>query len=235
MRHILWHVFVTIVILGLLAVFAPCAQAGPPLICWPFDIGNAHSLPWGGSGWHDSLAEYNLNHLADDTLALLAPQTPVLVRMETLRRAVIYASKDAQAARDLFARIAARAGESQKAGKSEAALYRFDYGYLIEAYKQVRLANLLQDGTERDGYGYEVAKNALASRGDDAEMEFGAALIASSESNTRELGRRHLEKAAAGASEGSLLAKNLVTHCHLVGVQASSLAGLRQQMAASKN
>lgn len=69
------------------------ALAGPPLVCFPFDIGAARSLPMGTHGWESIDPTYDVSRLVDDTLALLAPETPVLVRMETLRRATIYASK----------------------------------------------------------------------------------------------------------------------------------------------
>ena len=75
-----------------LAVAAP-ALAGPPLLCHPFDIGTAQSLPWDGTkGWFQGRADYRLEQLVPDTEAILQPGTPVLVRMETLRRAAIYAS-----------------------------------------------------------------------------------------------------------------------------------------------
>src|SRR5688572_26993758 len=72
------------------------AFAGPPLLCHPFDIGTAQSLPWdGASSWFDKNQNYDLGKLADDTVRLLTPTTPVIVRMETLRRAAIYAADDA--------------------------------------------------------------------------------------------------------------------------------------------
>src|SRR5262245_38932567 len=66
------------------------AFAGPPLICHPFEIGNARSLPWNGPEWRAVKKDYNINRLVDDTLGLLTPETPVLVRMETIRRATVY-------------------------------------------------------------------------------------------------------------------------------------------------
>ncbi len=67
------------------------ALAGPPLICHPIEIGNAKSLAWSGPNWRDVKKDYDLNNLVADTLALLQPETPVLERMETLRRATVYA------------------------------------------------------------------------------------------------------------------------------------------------
>src|SRR6202048_1030313 len=72
-----------------LLIAAP-AVAGPPLICHAVDIGAAESLSWTSSGWNLSGQEnYDVSHLVPDTLALLGPSTPVLVRMETLRRATL--------------------------------------------------------------------------------------------------------------------------------------------------
>src|SRR6185436_10451411 len=104
-------------VLSLLTVFSPAAHAGPPLLCHPFEIGKAASLPWTGPEWQGMKATYDINRLVDDTTALLTPQTPVLVRMETLRRAAVYAvwkteSKgggDLRVARELLARFEARA------------------------------------------------------------------------------------------------------------------------------
>ena len=71
------------------AVSTP-ALAGPPLLCHPFDIGAAASLPWDGAGgWFQGKSDYQLNRLVADTEAIPQPGTPVIVRRETLRRAAI--------------------------------------------------------------------------------------------------------------------------------------------------
>ena len=57
-------------------------------------------LPWDGTNaWWQGRADYNLQNLVADTEALLTPSTPVIVRMETLRRAALYASLDEQGRR----------------------------------------------------------------------------------------------------------------------------------------
>src|SRR5438105_4489844 len=83
------------------------AQAGPPLICHPYNIGEAKSLPWGqdGANWDNPDPHFNVQQLNADTLKLLNDSTPVLVRMETLRRATIYGEKDHRAAADLLASL----------------------------------------------------------------------------------------------------------------------------------
>src|ERR1700758_911286 len=91
------------------------AVAGPPLICHSIDIGSAQSLPWSSSGWNLSGQEtYNLDNLVQDTLALLGPSTRVLVRMETLRRATLYAQQRSPIAKELLFRLEARPRENPK-------------------------------------------------------------------------------------------------------------------------
>src|SRR5262249_104478 len=97
--------------------FQQIVVAGPPLICHPYAIGNAKSLPWGGTEWRAVKSDYDLNRLVEDTLALLTPETPLIVRMETLRRATVYAVwakrdkevgyqvKDVKIADDLLTRL----------------------------------------------------------------------------------------------------------------------------------
>src|SRR5207302_10108101 len=91
-------------------LLAGSASAGPPLICHAFEIGQAKSLPLASRSWNLSGSEnYDTRNLAKDTLEILVPDTPVLVRMETLRRATLYARKDTVAAKELLALLYARA------------------------------------------------------------------------------------------------------------------------------
>jgi hypothetical protein len=118
---------------GLLA--AP-AWAGPPLICQKIETGNAKSLPWkDGPNWNGVDASYPLGRLLPDTLALLAPDTPVAVRMETMRRAAIYAARSTKLAAEMTARLTARVLDAEAAGKSEPMAW-FDAGYWVETLRQ---------------------------------------------------------------------------------------------------
>jgi len=110
------------------------ALAGPPLLCFPFDIGTARSLPMGTGGWRAIDPSYDVTRLVDDTVALLTPETPVIVRMETLRRATVYASADAGVAEALLKALQARAAVPT----ADAPLAVFDFGYLVETYKQAK-------------------------------------------------------------------------------------------------
>src|SRR3989454_6182365 len=215
--------------------FANVAQAGPPLICHAFQIGKAKSLPWISEGWNLSGSEnFDTKDLAKATLEILTPDTPVLVRMETLRRATLYARKDPIAAKELLARLHARATSPESTGHPDALAW-FDVGYLAETYKQWLGQNLphMTDGMRMDPNpaaavdGYALVKKALALRvtalhGDDPQMEFAAALITLS--GPQDEHRQHAQKAIAGAKTDSLLAQNLATH--FMGQQSQTVSEL---------
>ena len=142
------------------------ALAGPPLLCFPFDIGTARSLPMGTGNWHATDPAYNVAaHLVDDTLALLTPQTPVLVRMETLRRATIYASTDAAVADALLQALQARAAKPT----ADAPLAVFDFGYLVETYREAKPVYRAIPAVDRIN-GYQLVLKAHAIARDDRMM-----------------------------------------------------------------
>jgi hypothetical protein len=58
--------------------------------------------------------------------------------------------------------------------------------------------------------GYAMIKKAIALRGEDAQMEFAAALVTLS--GPRDEHAQHAQKALAGAKTDALLAQNLATH-----------------------
>src|SRR5437899_4390791 len=176
-------------LIAALLCLAPVAHAGPPLICHTIEIGQAKSLPWVSHSWNLSGGEtYDTKNLVRDTLEILAPDTPVLVRMETLRRATLYARKDPVAAKELHARLQARAATAVFSGHPDALAW-FDIGYLAETYKQWIGQNLphMTDGMRIDPNpaagvdGYAMVKKAIALRKadlhGDSQMEFAAALI----------------------------------------------------------
>jgi hypothetical protein len=224
-----------IALVAALLSFASIAQAGPPLICHSIEIGQAKSLPWISHSWNLRGGEnYDTKNLVKDTLEILAPDTLVLVRMETLRRATLYARKDPVAAKELLARLHARATSAESAGKPDALAW-FDAGYLVETYKQWLGQNLphMTDGMRMDPNpaagvdGYALVKKAMALRGaalhgDDAQMEFAAALITLS--GPQEAHRQHAEKAIAGAKADALLAQNLATH--FIGPKTETMSDL---------
>jgi hypothetical protein len=201
-------------ILAALFFLATSAQAGPPLICHSIEIGQAKSLPWTNHGWNSGSESYDLKNLAADTLSILDSNAPVLVRMETLRRATLYARRDPQAARELFTKVFARAAAAENPGHPDALAW-FDAGYLAECYKQWIGKNMphMTDNLPMDSNpaanldGYAMVKKAIALRGQDPQMEFAAALITLE--GTQADHEQHVLKATAGAKDDPLLAQNL--------------------------
>lgn len=185
------------------------AQAGPPLICHPYNIGDAKSLPWGdGNNWDNPDPSYNVKNLGNDTLAILDTGAPILVRMETMRRAVIYGGADYNAARELLAQLKTREIAAEKSAKPAAAAY-FDYGYFLSSLKQVQEWKYKEDMTGGiDGYAF--VQKALAIDPDSAEMHFAAAIMASSPPRPSDR-EEHLRKARAARND-ALLAQNLSSH-----------------------
>jgi hypothetical protein len=224
---------IIVVTLGLSAL----AQAGPPLICHAIQIGEAKSLPWTDEG-QSGAKDYDVKNLVGDTLTILAPGTPVLVRMETLRRATIYARKDPQAAKELLTRLYSRATSAESAGRPDALAW-FDAGYLVECYREWLGQNLphMTDGlplnpnpaTGLDGYAW--VKKAISLKGSDPQMEFAAALI-TLEGPERDH-EAHLQRAMAGAKGDLLLARNLSSH--FVGKNSPTMAELLEGPSKAKN
>jgi hypothetical protein len=193
------------VALGIAAVlgFSTLALAGPPMICHPIAIGQARSLPWVDLNYRKGSGDFDLNNLTKDTLAILDSDTSVLVHMETLRRATIYARQDSQAAKELIVRLHARAEQSD--ATSRGALALFDFGYLAETYKQWMGRGEPNPASGLDGYG--LVQKSIRQRGADAEMEFAAALITMSGPEADH--NDHVQKTIAGAKGDPLLAQNL--------------------------
>jgi hypothetical protein len=183
--------------------------AGPPLVCHMFDIGNAKSLPWVSNGWNLTGTEnYNTKNLPSDTIAILNSDSSVLVHMETLRRATLYARKDPFAAKELFTKLMARAEAT--GDSAQVALAIFDAGYLAEAYKQWMGKD--EPNPARGFDGYALVMKAIRARSNDAQMEFAAALIALQGHADEQ--QSHATKAITGAKNDPLLARNLAAPFH---------------------
>jgi hypothetical protein len=187
-------------------------------------------LPWINHGWNLTGGEnYDVKGLVSDTLAILDSSAPVLVRMETLRRATLYARQDPQIARELLTKLFARAKAAENAGHPDAVAL-FDAGYLAECYKQWIGKNLppMTDNLPMDPNpganldGYALVKEALSLRGQDPEMEFAAALITLESQQVEH--QEHVQKATAGAKDDRLLAQNL--NCRFLGAGGMTVAEL---------
>lgn len=191
---------------GLVVALAGAAEAGPPLICHPFTTGPATLLPWdtAASGWNSPDRAYDVTNLKADMLRLLTAEAPVIVRMENIRRAAIYAARDARVAADLLSAVLTRA--QADAGKGASPLAWFDAGYLIETYRQAGPA-LRRDMLPANLDGYSMVKKALLLTNNNPEMEFAASLMKSGATAAE-----HRRRAEAAVTSGSLLAANLANH-----------------------
>jgi hypothetical protein len=201
------------IVTATLAIAAP-VFAGPPLLCFPFEIGGAKTLPMKGTDWKSVDPKYDVSHLTADTLALLTPATPVVARMETIRRATIYASAHSQQAAELLAALQERAAAKTASGGSAV----FDFGYLVETYKQAAYMFSSPVNGLSGIDGYQLVMKAAALHNDPA-MEFGAAVIAqgSADAALRAEYRRHLDKAIAAAKSDATLNANITKHFRNTG------------------
>ena len=186
-------------------------HAGTPLICHPYAIGNAKSLP--GGDWKGTDPTYDGANLVRDTLALLTPDTPVIVRMETLRRAAIYATanmrgwtkstpytiEDRKIAGDLLDQLRARTASATDRSRG---LALFDLGFFTETLRQTNLDPVLN--------GYDLLLKVAELRPNDPDVQFALAL-ASSWPKRKEYAT-HMAQVSAGAKPGTLLAANLQSH-----------------------
>ena len=141
------HLFGALVVMML--AFASPALAGPPLICHPFDTAGGDAASPGATARDGTrrIASYDVKKLPAEVARLLDTDSPVLTRMENLRRATIYAMKDPQVAHQLLTVVMGRALTPR--GSAQA---WFDAGYLIESYKQaVASARAQRVVVERQG------------------------------------------------------------------------------------
>lgn len=173
MRTSKWFLSQVLASLVLALVPASSAEAGPELICRPFDAGTAPQLAWGrGPGWNTPDPTYDAGRLTADMLRLLSADAPILARMENMRRATIYATKNPRAAADLLAALLDRTTRAP-----HDPLAWFDAGYLIESYRQASgyaRRDMVADAA-RDGYA--LVSRAIALAGSNPAMEFAASLM----------------------------------------------------------
>jgi hypothetical protein len=188
-------------------VLASPALAGPPLLCFPFDTGGAKTLPMKSADWKAIDTKYDVSHLTADTVALLTPSNPVVARMETIRRATIYASTHPQVANELLATLQARAAIDPATAASAV----FDFGYLVETYKQASF--MFSSPVKGLGAidGYQLVLEAAALQNDPA-MQFASAVITQGQAERRAEYHDHLQRAIAGAKHDAALNASLTKH-----------------------
>ena len=202
-------------------VLSATALAGPPLICHPFITGDEPSLPWGSdkTTWNSPDPKYDTTKLVPDTLRLLDSSQAVLPRMETLRRAAIYAGKNNALALELSSRLLARALAAELKGQSNG-LALFDAGYFIESMKQ--LSHITKNASFASLDGYDLARRSLPGIADKPSAEYALGLIQSATAWPND----HIRRAAAAAQPGTPLAQNLLGH-----YQNQSLADVKRTLA----
>jgi hypothetical protein len=196
-----------LIVTAAVLLLARPALAGPPLLCFPYEIGDATSLPMGTGGWQAVDRRYDISHLVPDTLALLTPETPIITRMETLRRATVYASKSATVASALLDTLQARASRPSP----DVALAVFDFGYLVETYKQANFLTGSQIKSAQHIDGYSLVQKALALNGNPA-MEFALLVMAVDKSHGVDELRTRAAAATAAARTDLSVKLNLTTH-----------------------
>lgn len=199
----------TLIALVAVTCFATPALAGPPLICIPFEVEGGKLIAWGtGSGWNTPHPSYDIKRLVADTTTNLTTDTPILTRMENLRRATIYAMRDPQIAHELLKTVMNRALATTTDSRAW-----FDAGYLIESYRQaihlrgdrkpaLRTWAAVDETIRVDGYNW--VKKAMAMSPPSAEIEFAASLMTDGS-----VAAAHRAKAVAASAKGSLVARNI--------------------------
>jgi hypothetical protein len=193
-----------LVLLSLVA--ARTASAGLfPLLWNQLDIGTAQSLPWGGEPRQERRG-YDTSALVADTEALLAADVPVIVRMETLRRAAFYAMRDQGLARTLLTRLVDRAVASKRADQPDA-MALFDAGYAAALFTEVDRMTDSRIVSKVDGYAMILASIDL--RPADAGLHFAAARVRYSQGQRGGETAVHEAAVHGAAPREPLLARNL--------------------------
>lgn len=196
-----------------------------PLIEWPLATGEGASLPWGNPDvWNAVAPDCPVEQIAEKTLGLLGPETPLLVRMETLRRATVYSQRDPSVAYRLLADLSLRVSVAESSGTPNVLAW-VDLGYLVETLKQ---AEWLKQEYFEDLNGYALIRQAILTGNTSPELEFAAAMVVlEPQGYTPHL--RHLRTAVSQAREGTLLEKNLLKHFgNYLGIKSSTLTELRK-------
>lgn len=217
-RFLLRSILALGLLAGILAVRE--AAAGPPVLWHPFDIGTARSLPWSDAKeWWKGDPAYDVQRLVGDTESLLTPSMPILVRMETLRRAAVYASLDTAVAERLLARVRARVDRARRTS-DQSGLASFDAAYLMATLRQI--GELASEAQFRDrarrvqplaslDEAEALLKDALARRPNDPALAFAAAITYAGRDVATS--RAHAEAARRGLGSDALLAAN-IDHLH---------------------
>lgn len=211
---------VLLVITGSVWAAAPAA-GGPPLICFPYEIGDAASLPWGSDAFKESPG-YDRSRVVGDTLELLKAEKDTLVRMETLRRATIYVKSDRARATELLAKLAWMALDAEAADNDKwAATALFDAGFLAACYRQHEIDVGFKPGVADRIQGWSWIRKSLAFDASDPARQFAAALVVLEKNDGTH--KSYLLRAVQGAEPGSRLARTIEGNHALGGKKLEEL------------
>ena len=185
--------------------------AGPPLLCFPLDVGGAATLPFGGDGF-DVKSDLTTEEVVKLTRTLLEKSDDPLVHMETLRRATIwFMSKDEAAAAKFRAQLAegtllaaAATGDGAARAHHEAMRW-FDLGYFQAAARQGGVLQLKGE--------HEWLEKAARLAPDDLALRFGVALALyfPGAEEDRKAWATHLQVVLDAKEPSPLVKKNAVT------------------------
>jgi len=200
-----------------LGAFAP-SFSGPPLICIEYECDASEQLPM-GDGPLQPRQGYDRDRLVPDAIRHLDGATHVIERMETIRRAAIYANRSKDASGQLMSRLAWRALDAESTGDRRAyADALFDAGFFAATIEQLDRRFSDAPGRAAGIAGFAWIGRAADLTGDPA-MHFAAAIAAHPVMNDskRALFERHIVLAAPGAEADPVLANNLQTHLEHYG------------------
>jgi len=178
---------------------------GPPLICHPFHIGGAESISW-GEGPFDPPADADRDELVETVLSHLKPETSVLARMETLRRATIWCNRSTHREQELLLKLMGRALDAEISDEQSAMAW-FDAGFFAQSLDQ-NGANFVEGiGVERGVIGYAWVRRAIELQPHDPQMHFAAALVTAI--HDRDASEKHMRLATEIPADDPLLPKNI--------------------------
>ena len=180
-------------------------EAGPPCVCWPVDAGDAPVIDVERRGATGS-------EIASKLLRGLDDKSPVLARMENLRRAAMALQGDDDTANYILSRLQARVLNAETGVPKNAtkviALRWFDAGYAVACFTEAGQVSGM------DGYPWIARAIELSGAdklvGGSGAMHYAAALsVLMPKRKGHAMFGHHLQQMKAAAEKDALLAKNL--------------------------
>ncbi|HKE00660.1 MAG TPA: hypothetical protein VKE69_06600 [Planctomycetota bacterium] len=199
----------------LAASLAALPLLGPPLVCFPWRIGDAPSLPWGNDAFE--LGNLDPDELQSATAKALDATKDPLVHMETLRRAAVYATRfderakkgEGREASQLVSMMNGRTLRSLCEGKDEALAW-LDVGYLRESLGQL--------GSGKANAGRDFLEKAASLAPNDPAIRLAACGASLDSHGGKEKALAHLDAALSLAKPGSPVHENAVAYAkHFFG------------------